>query len=112
MGRGKDLSEQEKNLIIKSTAKKKPQAEIAAQIGRHVKTIKRFLENPKIRKERKDKGKLRKLSERDVRRLKATLKKNPGSTSKDIFPLPGLQMCLNRPAIQFLENLLNKKKPL
>ena len=48
------------------------------------------MENPKIRKERKDKGKLRKLSEKDVRRLKATLKKNPGSTSKDIFSASGV----------------------
>ena len=56
MGRGKDLSEQEKNLIIKLTAKKKPQAEIAAQIGRHVKKpssvfwkIRKFVKNARIK---------------------------------------------------------------
>ena len=57
MRRGKDLSEEERN-IIKEIAKGKHQSEVAAQIGRHVKTIKRFLENPKFRKERNYKGKL------------------------------------------------------
>ena len=86
MGRGKDLSKKERNIIIKELAEGKPQSEIAAQIGRHVKTIKRFfLENPKFRKARNDKGKLRKISVRDVRRLKFTLRKNPGASSKDIF---------------------------
>ena len=33
----------------------KPKAEIAAQIGRQVKTINSFLENPKIKKELNDK---------------------------------------------------------
>ena len=73
MGRGKDVSEQERNFIIKEIAKMKPKAEIAAQIERHVKTINRFLENPKIRKEHNDKGKLRKISARDVCCLKVTL---------------------------------------
>ena len=94
MGRGKDLSEEERNIIIKEIAKGKPQSEVAAQIGRHVKTIKRFLENPKFRKERNDKGKLRKISVRDVRRLKVTLRKNPGATSKDIFLASGVKKCV------------------
>ena len=74
---GKDLSKQEREVIIKETAKGKPQAEITAQIERYVKTIKRFLESPKTRHQRNDKGKLRKISERDIRRLNVTVRKNP-----------------------------------
>ena len=69
----------------------KPKAELAAQIKRHMKTINHFLENPKIRKEHNDKGKLRKISARDVCRLKFTLRKNPSATSKDIFSASGVK---------------------
>ena len=48
MGRGKGLSEEERNIIIKEIAKGKPQSEVAAQIGRHVKTIKRFFGKSEI----------------------------------------------------------------
>lgn len=113
MGRGKDLSEQERNFIIKEIAKGKPQAEIASQIGRHLKTIKRFLADPKLRKERKDKGKLRKISARDVRHLKVTLRKNPGATSKEIFSASGVKDVSKSTRNSVLGKFAKqKKKPL
>ena len=39
----KDISEHERNFIIKEIIKEEPQAEVVAQIGRHVKISKRFL---------------------------------------------------------------------
>ena len=62
--------------LLSKIAKAKPQPEVPAQIERHVKPIESFMKNPKF-----SKGKLQKISARDVRCLKVTFRKNPGATS-------------------------------
>lgn len=50
-----------------------------------MKTIRRFLDNPKYRKGRSDKGKFRSVTARDTRHIKHMVKENPGASSKTIF---------------------------
>ena len=57
MGQSRDLQDSEKAIIIKETAKNISCADIAKLLGRHVRTVKRFLENPSSRKQRSDRGK-------------------------------------------------------
>ncbi len=91
MGRAKDLSEEEKHTIIKETAKKTSCADIAKILGRHTKTIQRFLEDPSSRRVRADKGKLKSVNARDIRKIKREVFKKPGSTSNAIFENWGLK---------------------
>ena len=90
MGRAKDLTDEEKQTIIKETAKKTSCAAIARILGRHVRTIQRFLRNPSTRKVRSDKGELKAVNTRDIRKIKREVFKKPGSTSKAIFENAGL----------------------
>ncbi len=56
MGRGKNLTESEKALIIKEIAKDKTNKSID---GRIIVTVTRFLKNPSRRKPRSDRGDLK-----------------------------------------------------
>ena len=85
MGRAKDPSKEEKHTIIKETTKKTSCADIAKILGRHTKTIQRFLKDPSSRRVRADKGKLKSADARDIRKIKREVFKKPGSTSKAIF---------------------------
>jgi transposase len=90
MGRAKDLTDAENTFIIKETAKGSSCAAISRILGRHVKTVQRFLNNPSSRKQRSDKGKLKVMTLRDIRTVKRQVNKRPGSTSKTIFESAGL----------------------
>lgn len=90
MGRGKDLTKEEKQTIIKETAKKTSCASIARILGRNVKTIQRFLRDPSNRKARSDKGDLKAVNTRDIRKIRREVFRKPGSTSKAIFENSGL----------------------
>ena len=50
MERKTDVSEDKKSLIIRNTAKGIPVEAIAEELGRHQRTIKRFLADPSPRK--------------------------------------------------------------
>uniref|UniRef100_A0A0L8HV96 Tc3 transposase DNA binding domain-containing protein n=1 Tax=Octopus bimaculoides TaxID=37653 RepID=A0A0L8HV96_OCTBM len=70
MGHGKDLTEYERNQIIKEIGDGKSADEVAKKLGHHVKTIHRYLQNPKYQNERSDKGKSRKVSTQDISHIK------------------------------------------
>ena len=90
MGRGKALTEDEKAVIIKESAKGTSPDAIAAKIGRHVDTVKRFQKNPTPRKKRSDAGISKTVTDRDMRNITRQLRKKPGQTSKSIFNAAGL----------------------
>ena len=68
MGRGKDLTEEEKSIIIKGIATGNIPGEITKEIGRHVATAKRFVQNPSKRKPQRDRGVLKSVTKRDFSR--------------------------------------------
>ena len=59
MSRSRDLQNSEKAIIIKETAKNTSCADVVKLLGRHVRTVKRFLENPSSCKQRSDRGKVK-----------------------------------------------------
>lgn len=85
MGRARGLTDAEKAKIVKYMAKRTPIKDIAASIGRHVDTVKRYLADPSPRKKRSDSGVLKTASTRDLRNVKRLMSKTPGLTSKEIF---------------------------
>ena len=90
MGRGKDLTEEEKSIIIKEIATGNIPGAIAKEIACHVATVKMFLQSPSKRKPRRDRGVLKSVTKRDFSRLRRSLRKMPGTTSAKIFEEAGL----------------------
>lgn len=111
MGRAKDLTDEEKQTIIKENAKKTSCACIARILGRHVKTINRFLRDPSARKARSDKGKLKAVNTRDIRKIKREVIKKPGSTSKTIFKNSGLNDVPKTTRNRILSTIAKVKSP-
>lgn len=85
------MNPKEKNTIIKDIAKGISREDVAKKLGRHVRTVVRYLENPAPRKPRSDKGVSKTVTARDRRRLMYNLRTKPGNTSKHIFEDSGLQ---------------------
>ena len=65
MGRGKALTEDEKAVIIKESAKGTSPDVIAAKIGCHVDTVKIFQKNPTPRKKLSNAGLSKTVTDRD-----------------------------------------------
>ena len=89
MGRRKDLTEDEKSIIIKEIAKGKTSKAIAEKISHHVVSIKRFLQNPCKRKPQSDRGVVKSIK-RDMNNLSRSIRKIPGATSARLFEEAGL----------------------
>ena len=71
MGRRKDLTDDEKRIIIKELANVTTPEVIANRINRHVVTVNKFLNDPlKTRKIRADCGSRKSVSKRDLDSLK------------------------------------------
>ena len=67
MRRSKDLTEDEKNIIIKEIAKGKTTRATAEKISSHFVTVKRFLQNLSKRISRSDRGVLKSVSKRYIK---------------------------------------------
>lgn len=91
MGRKKDLSDEEKSLIIQKTAKGVPIEVIAKDLSRHKRTIQRFLADPSSRKKRSDAGSSKLKTVRNLRRIRRALSANAGKNSGEIFAAAGIQ---------------------
>ncbi|CAB4004306.1 Hypothetical predicted protein [Paramuricea clavata] len=98
MGRGKDLTEGEKNIIIKEIAKGKTTKSIAESINHHVVTVKIFLQNPSEREPRSDRGVLKSVTKRDMDRLRRSIREISGETNarKKAGLLDGTKTTRNR----------------
>ena len=77
MGRGKALTDDEKAIIIKETAKVTSPNAIAEKIGRHVDSVKRYLKDPSAKKKRLNAGFSKAVSARDLREIGRYLRRNP-----------------------------------
>ena len=72
IGRDKDLTEAEKQDIIKEISRGTP-SEAMISIGRNVDTVKRYLANLSSRKTQVDAGVLKTVTDRDFRNIKIQL---------------------------------------
>ena len=85
MGRRKDLTDDEKRIIIKELANATTPEVIANRINRHVVTVNKFLSDPfRKRKIRADCGSRKSVSERDLNSLKKTTKITRSNECQDI----------------------------
>ena len=81
MGKKSDLTKKEKKIIIQELEKSSSTLEIAKKLKRDHRTIKRFCKDgTKVRK-RKDKGKFRAVSDRQLKRIKVELSRKSYATS-------------------------------
>lgn len=112
MGRGKALTVNEKEVIIKESAKGTSLADIAQIIGRHIDTVKRFLKDPSPRKKRSDAGLSKTVNDRDMRRIGRQLRRKPGQTSKSIFTAAGLPGVSKTTRNDVLRSIASIKVPL
>ena len=111
MGRAKVLTDVEKQIIIKETAKGTSTAVIARKLGRHIDTVRRFLKDPSPRKKRSDAGHSRTVSARDMRNVVHQLRQRPGQTSKSIFNGAGLPNVPKTTRNDILRSVASIKSP-
>ena len=93
MGRKRDLTDSEKSKIVKSLSEGCSTLEIAKILGRDHRTIKRFVANTQKSRKKRVEKKPRKLTAKDLRRIKREATRNPLSSSAVIFQncnLPGV----------------------
>ena len=85
MGRRKELTSEEKTIIIKRLGDGKSTLEIAKMIGRDNRTVKKYVADSKAARKRSGKGKMKVVSKRKLSLIKRVLNKNPLANSKKIF---------------------------
>lgn len=85
MGKKADLNNLEKQKITKLLAKKVSTQEISKILNRDHRTIKKFISIGQNSRSRSDKGKIRKISKRDLHSVKRTASRRPLASSRDIF---------------------------
>ena len=117
MGCRKDLTDDEKQIIIKELANATTPEVIANRINRHVVTVNKFLnDSVKKRKIRADCGSRKSVSKRDLNSLKRKLRKLPGATSTRKFKEVGVpdiaKSTQNRILAKMAETKCPKKNPL
>jgi len=90
MSKAKKLSSVEKCKIITLLSKNFTTSEVAKEMSRDIRTIKKFANNPAFNHVRRDKGKLKVVSRRQMTQLKRAMAKNPLSTSQNVFIEAGI----------------------
>ncbi|XP_076056525.1 uncharacterized protein LOC143034407 isoform X2 [Oratosquilla oratoria] len=93
MGRKGALSQAEKSKIVQSIHNKISTLEIAKELDRDHRTIKKFVTNPELCNGRSDKGKIHKkalVSRRAMSRIEREVHCNPLETSKKVFENAGV----------------------
>lgn len=83
------LTATEKQRIIAGLAEGLPIMNLATELERDPRTLATFVRNPNI-KPRKDKGTRRNLTDRDLRKIRREIARNPSSTSATIFARAGV----------------------
>lgn len=92
MGKGKSLSNAEKENITRRLANGEDLIQIARTINRDPRTVKNFLNNSCRKRTRCDKGKFRVIRPRELTCLKRAVSLKPLSCSKDIFLEAGIDV--------------------
>ncbi len=114
MGRKKDLTEVEKQKIHSLFREGYATLEIAKKLGRDHRTVQCYFNDGKLkrntRKIEKNKG-LRTVSERDLRKIRLSLARNPHATSKKVFEDAGVPNIAKTTRCRLLKTIGKVKKP-
>jgi transposase len=111
MSRRKCLNEDEKSAIVCQLNEGKSVKQISADLKRDPRTIKKFVANPFAKTMRKDKGKNKVLSRRDLSRITRQLRKAPTATSGIIFKNAGIENVSKSTRCKVLRGLAKHVKP-
>ena len=90
MVRRKCLTDKENADIVAKLANGENVSKIVALLGRNVRTVQRYVNNPLAKTVKKDKGKSKLLTRRNLSRVKRQLRKSPNSTNNIVFENVGL----------------------
>lgn len=85
MGQKKDLTSTEKNKIVQYLAEKVKLSDIGKLLGRDTRTIKKFVEKSQDGRKKRAEKKRRKLSVKELRRIKREASRHPLASSAAIF---------------------------
>lgn len=89
MGKRKDLSAAEKRQIVQCLGQGVETLDISRKLKRDHRTVKRFVTDSEHRRVRADKGRMRKVSVRQIHRIKRAAYKMPLQSSKRVFEAAG-----------------------
>lgn len=112
MSRRPCLSDVEKTSIVSKLADGLTIKTIAAQLDRDPRTIKKYCTDPLKKVPRKDKGKRRAMTRRDLSKVSRELRKNPTSTSNLIFKSAGIENVSKSVRCRILRNIASHVSPI
>ena len=116
MGRAVSLTEDEKRSIIAVSKKKLSVTEISRKIKRSYYAVSKFLNDPFAKRTRRDKGKLKSISSKEMTKLKRACSRNPLGSSAQIFIDAGIpnvsKATRNRVLNKIAANVKPSKQPV
>ena len=112
MGKKRDLTDADRLKITSMLGYGKSTLEIAKNMNRDHRTIKRFVVSGQTKRKTPKRCHLRRLSPRDIRKLKVETAKTPHATSKSIFENAGVPKMAKTARCQTLKSLAKVMKPI
>lgn len=111
MGRKPDLTDKERQKIVQMLDGGQNAVEIAKKLGRHPRTVRKFIQDPTSTRKSRVEPKFRKVSDRDMRAIKRQARKKKLSTSKQIFEAAGVSNVCKSTRCNILRSMGKTKKP-
>ena len=112
MGKKKDLSAAEKRQIVQYLGQGITTLDISKRIARDHRTVKKFVTDSQHKRVRSDKGKIRKISAKQMRRVKTAATKMPLNSSKQVFEAAGASGVSRTSRCRMLKRLASVLKPV
>ncbi|KAL6456377.1 hypothetical protein MHYP_G00349200 [Metynnis hypsauchen] len=111
MGKKKDLSAAEKPQIVQCLGQGMKTLDVSRKSKHDHRTVKRFVTDSEHRRVRADKGRMRKVSARQVHRIKRAAAKMSLQTSKQVFEAAGVSGVPRTSRCRILQRLAVVRKP-
>lgn len=111
MGKKKDLSAAEKREIVHYLGQGMKTLDISRKLMRDHRTVKKFVADSEHRRVRADKGTIRKVSARQIHRIKRAAAKMPLQSSKQVFEAAGTSKIPRTSRCRILKKFASVHKP-
>ena len=112
MGKRRSVSENEKAGIVQILAAKVQTVDIAKRLKRNHRTIKKYVANINTQRNKRSDADKRKVTSRDMKKLKFALAKNPSASSKTIFEQAGIDRACRKTRCNILNDIAKNTKPV
>lgn len=112
MSRRPCLSDSEKSKIVSMLAEGHDAKSISTEIGRDPRTVKKFIDDPMRKVTRKDKGKWKVATRRNLSRIKRELKRNSTATRGEIFKSAGMEEVPKTTRCRILRSMASHVSPV